>query len=104
MPCTGGGATTKINASWIAERRLNNSPVIAPADWCGSLARSSNGESTAKMAPALGASVNVAPEKPTTFTALETPGTFSAISTARRLTSSVRASEAPGGSCTTMIR
>ena len=28
MPCTGGGATTRINASWISERRLNNSPVM----------------------------------------------------------------------------
>ena len=38
------------------------------------------------------------------FTALEMPGVLSAISTARRLTASVRASAAPGGSCVTMIR
>ncbi len=78
--------------------------MIAPADLAGSLARSANGSSTTKTAPALGATVKVAPEKPTTFTAIETPGTLSAISTARRLTASVRASEAPGGSCVAMIR
>ena len=39
MPCTGGGATTKISASWIAASRLNSSPVMAPADLRGSSAR-----------------------------------------------------------------
>ena len=38
------------------------------ADWRGSLARSSNGLSVRKIAPALGALVKVAPEKPTTLT------------------------------------
>ena len=83
---------------------MNNWPWIAAADWCGSWARFSNGSSVTKTAPAFGALVKVAPEKPTMFTACATPGTFSAISTARRLTSSVRASEAPGGSCVTMMR
>ena len=39
-----------------------------------------------KIAPAFGALVKVAPEKPTMLTACATPGTFSAMSTARRLT------------------
>jgi hypothetical protein len=38
------------------------------------------------------------------LTALEMPGVLSAMSTARMLTSSVRASAAPGGSCVTMMR
>jgi hypothetical protein len=43
--------------------------------------------------------VKVAPEKPTTTMPLVTPGTSVAICSARRITVSVRASEAPGGSC-----
>ena len=51
------------------------------AVWFGSLARFSNESSTRKAAPAFGALVKVAPEKPTMFTAPMTPGTFSAVST-----------------------
>ena len=105
MPCTGGGATTKICASWI-----DGQPAVQLLDDAvGRQLRdrgraSGMSSSTTKIAPALGALVKVAPEKPTMFTALETPGVFSAISTARRLTSSVRASAEPGGNCVTMIR
>ena len=38
------------------------------------------------------------------FTAPTTPGVFKASSTTLRLTASVRASEAPGGNCTTVMR
>ena len=64
MPCTAGGWTTTTKASWITARRLNNSPCSAAADLRGSRARSSNGSSTAKNAPAFGACVKVAPENP----------------------------------------
>ena len=63
----------------------------------GSLARFSHGSSVRKMAPELGALVKVAPEKPTKLTPCSTPGVLSASSIARRWTSSVRASDAPGG-------
>ena len=65
---------------------------MAAADFCGSFARASNGSSTTNTAPELGALVNVAPEKPTKLAAWTMPGTWRAVSTARRFTSSVRAS------------
>ena len=68
------------------------------ADWRGSRARFSNGSSIRKIAPELGALVKVAPEKPTTLTPWATPGTPSAMSSARCCTASVRASDAAGGS------
>ena len=104
MPCTGGGSTTNTSASWIAASLPNSARWMPAADWFGSLARFSNESSTRKTAPAFGALVKVAPEKPTMFTAPTTPGIFSAMSTARRFTSSVRASDAPGGNCATTIR
>ena len=104
IPATGGGAMTRISASWITENLPNSEPMMAAEDCCGSLARSAHGSSTRKIAPAFGALVKVAPEKPTMFTACATPGVLSAISTARCCTSSVRESEAPGGSWTTTIR
>ena len=104
MPRTGGGATTTTSASWIDIIFMNSARWIAAADWLGSLARSLNGLSTRKIAPEFGALVKVAPEKPTMLTAPSTPGVCSAISTALRLTASVRVSEEPGGNCTTPIR
>ena len=88
----------------MAVKRWNRAPWIAAADFLGSRARSSNGSSTMNTAPALGALVKVAPENPTMLTPCATPGVSSAISTTLRLTASVRASEAAGGSCTTPIR
>jgi len=104
MPRTGGGATTTTSASCIVMNCPNNRRWMAAADWFGSLARWSNGASTRKIAPEFGALVKVAPEKPTMFTAPSTPGVCRARSTARRLTASVRASEAPGGNCTMVMR
>ena len=104
MPDTGGGCTTKMSASWIAANLPNSAPVMAAADFLGSLARFSHGSRVRKMAPELGALVKVAPEKPTKLTPCSTPGVPSAMSIARRYTSSVRASDAPGGSWITTMR
>jgi len=104
MPRTGGGITTTTSASWIEAKRWNSVPWMAAADFLGSRARVSNGSSGRKIAPELGALVKVAPEKPAKFTACATPGTSRAMSTTWRLTASVRASEAPPGSCVTTIR
>ena len=68
-------------------------------------ARSSNGASAEKIAPAFGALVKVAPSKPG-----ERHGVIHArraqddLRRPRRTTASVRASEAPGGSWTTVMR
>ncbi len=78
-------------------------PGWRPPTGRGSAARFSNGSSTRNSAPAFGALVKVAPEKPTMFTAWATPGTPSAISSARCCTASVRASDAPGGNWTTTM-
>jgi hypothetical protein len=104
MPRTGGGMTTRTRPSWIEARRWNRAPWIAAALFLGSRARTSNGSSGRNIAPEFGALVKVAPEKPAKFTAWTTPGTCKAVSTTCRLTASVRASEAPLGSCVTTIR
>ena len=104
MPITGGGATTTTNPSWIAANLPNSAPMMAAADLRGSFARCSAGSSVRKTAPAFGALVKVAPEKPTMLTAWATPGVASAMSTMRRDAASVRASDAPEGNCVTMIR
>ena len=82
----------------------NSARWMPSADWLGSLARFSNESNTRKAAPAFGALVKVAPEKPTMFIAPITPGVFSAVSTMRRCTASVRDSAAPGGNWATTIR
>ena len=56
------------------------------------------------MAPAFGALVKVAPEKPTITTECDTPGVACTISVALRITSSVRRNEEPGGSCAATMR
>ncbi len=104
MPRTAGGATTKTAPSWMTENFLISAMRIAAADCAGSLARSSNGLSLTNTAPALGALVRVAPEKPTILTAWATPGISSASSTTRRFTASVRSSDAAGGNCVTVMR
>ena len=71
---------------------------------CPVLARSSKGRRGEKMAPALDALVKVAPSKPAKATACCTPGVARIASVARRITASVRASEEPGGSATTVMR
>ena len=74
-------------------------PAVSP---CGT--RSSNGFSGTKITPALGALVKVAPSKPVNATEFCTPGRGRMISEARRITASVRASDAPGGNWNAAIR
>ena len=57
-----------------------------------------------KITPAFGALVKVAPSKPAKGTACATPGVASMSLVTRRVTSSVRSSDAPGGSWMTVIR
>ena len=102
MPRTGGGSTRDDEARPGSATAVRVSSAWMPrADCPDRWARFSNGSSTRKIAPALGALVKVAPEKPTMLRRAATPGTCSAISSARCCTASVRASEAPGGNCTT---
>ena len=96
IPRTGGGGTTMMKASLIACRRPNRLPMTALAGR-PALVRSSKGCSAAKIAAAFEALVKVAPEKPAKATAFFTPGVWSMISVARRVTSSVRESDAPSG-------
>ena len=78
MPCTGGGCTTIMNASWIGASVPNSAPCNPAAESFGSRARFSNLSSTTNIAPAFGALENVAPEKPTIVIACATPGTLRA--------------------------
>ena len=63
--------------------------------------KSSSGVNTTA---AFGAVVKVAPSSPTIGTACAIPGVWSTICVTLRATSSVRASEAPGGSWMMLIR
>ena len=98
MPRTGGGATVMMKASWIAASLGLQSPADRRRRQAGSpgalLERLQRREDRA----GIGALVKVAAAKPAKGTACATPGVASMMSTARRTTSSVRASEAPGGS------
>ena len=67
-------------------------------------ARSSKGASGLKITAEFGALVKVAPSRPTIGTVWATPGVSSTILLTRRVTSSVRASEAPGGSWMMLMR
>ncbi len=69
-----------------------------------SAARSSNGASGLKITAEFGALVKVAPSRPMIGTVWATPGVPSTILFTRCATSSVRASEAPGGNCTMLMR
>jgi len=99
MPATGGGATTTMKASLMAAYLANSARWMAGAERLALPARFSNGSRITKIAPAFGALVKVAAEKPTSENACPTPGVSSARSMPRRISSSVRASEEPGGSC-----
>ena len=105
MPRTGGGATTTTSASWIAtsfreQRALDRRRRLVGI--LGALSRTAS--STRKIAPAFGALVKVAPEKPTMLTAPTHARRLQRDIDHLRLTASVRASDAPGGNCTTTIR
>ena len=57
-----------------------------------------------KITPVFGALVKVAPSKPVNITVSATPSTFITSSDAARITASVRARVAPGGSWKAAIR
>ena len=87
----------------MAPKRFCISPRMKGMVW-PVLARSSKGSRGEKIAPAFDALVKVAPSNPAKATACCTPGVARIASVARRITASVRASEAPGGSATTVMR
>ncbi len=103
MPRTGGGDTLMTSASWIAANFWFSEAISALA-LCPFSARSLNGSSGVNTTAAFGALVKVAPSSPTMGTACAMPGVSSTISVTLRATSSVRASEAPGGSWMMLIR
>ena len=84
MPGTGGGGITSTSASWIGGERFEQLGLDAGSGFAGLPRACLNGVQPRKTAPAFGALVKVAPEKPTKFTAPATPGVSSARSTARR--------------------
>ena len=84
MPETGGGAATKIRPSWIDASLLEQLALDGGGRLLADRARVyRTASSVTKTAPALGALVKVAPEKPTMFTACAMPGIVSAISQSR---------------------
>ena len=102
-PITGGGGNTAMKASRMAAYCWFSAPAIAPADSEAS-PRSEKGLSVANTMPALELLVKPLIDRPGKATALSTPGCCMAISPMRRITSSVRSSEAPGGSCAKLMR
>ena len=66
--------------------------------------RLSNGARPKKTMPSFGAAEKPAIDRPGKATESTMPGTFSAMSLMRRITASVRSSEAPAGSCAMPIR
>ncbi len=103
MPRTGGGATEMMKASWMPANCVFNVLISACALWpfAARCLKSSKGVNTTA---ALGAVVKVAPSRPTMGTAWAMPGVDRTIFVTLRATSSVRASEAPGGSWMMLIR
>lgn len=92
-----------MNASLMAPYCWFSWPAMAPPDRLGVL-RWSNGLSVTNTMPALGLLVKPLIDRPGKATALSTPGCFRAMSDMRRITSSVRSSEAPSGSCAKLTR
>ena len=103
MPRTGGGMNTKDCASSICASLVRTSWAILSMVW-PSLWRTSKSSSTRNSRPALVAGVKVAALRPVKALEYLTPGVASTRSIARCTTASVRASAAPGGSCSEMIR
>ena len=97
-PATGGGGNIAMKASWIAENLPLSWPAIAPALRLAAL-RSSKGFNVTNTIPEFELLVKPLIDRPGNATALSTPGSFKAISPMRRITSSVRSSVAPSGSC-----
>ena len=91
------------NASWMEESFAFRAAAMARPDKAREL-RCEKSSSGKKMSPALELCVNPLTDMPANSTACATPGCLSAISAMRRVTASVRSSEAAGGSCATATR
>jgi len=102
-PCTGGGGKTAMNASWSAANLRCSVAAISGPDSPLPL-RSSNGLRPTKMMPELGLLLRPAIDNPGKAMACSTPSVSSAILPMRRMTSSVRSSEAASGSCAKLTR
>src|SRR5690606_14233664 len=102
-PITGGGGNTAMNASLMPANLAFRLPVMASPDSSAPW-RSANGLSVTNTMPALELLVKPLIDRPGKAMALSTPGSFRAMSDMRRITSSVRSSEAPLGSCAKPIR
>ena len=94
---------TIIRASWISPKAWYNWPMMALAERSG-LRRFSKSSSVMKAMPELGLAVNPLGERPGNATEAATPGTFMAKSLMRRMTASVRSSEAASGNWATQMR
>ncbi|MCY1535317.1 hypothetical protein D9M68_707170 [compost metagenome] len=92
-----------MNESWIAANFWFSEAEMALPD-SAALLRSSKGLSVTNTMPALELLVKPLMDRPGKAMALCTPGSFKAISLMRRITASVRSSEAPLGSCVKPIR
>ena len=92
----GGGGTVNTKASWIDGELLVQRARDGGAAEVGDL-RSSNGFRVKNTIPALGATVKPLMLRPGNATALSTPGVFKPMSDMRRITASVRSSDAPSG-------
>ena len=100
---TGGGVTTMTNASWMEAILALSAAAIAGPDNAREL-RCGKSSSGKKISAALELCVKPFTDMPANSTACETPGCLRAMSAMRRVTASVRSSEAAGGSCATATR
>ncbi len=92
-----------MRAPWICCSAPLTLPRIANFDSSGEV-RFSNGARPKKMMPSFGAAENPAIDRPGNATASTMPGVFKAMSLMRRITASVRSSDAPAGSWAMPIR
>ncbi len=99
IPRTGGGGMTSSNPALSGASACRISLAIASA-----VPRSACGLSVMNIAPPLEAVEKVAPSSPANATVSCTAGFLCAMSAARRISSVVRWSDAPGGNCAATIR
>jgi hypothetical protein len=103
-PRTGGGMNTRVCASSICAASLPLSDWAILSTLSPRRCRSSKSSSTMNSSPALVAAEKVAALRPVKAFEFATPGSARRMSVALRTTASVRCSEAPGGSCSEMMR
>ena len=102
-PFTGGGGNITMKASWMLAKAWFSWPATAPPLWSARV-RSANGLSMANTIPEFELLVNPLIDRPGNASVPSTLGFFSMMSPMRRITSSVRSSVAPSGSCAKPIR